>query len=115
MHEYPVTKQIIEIAGEHANKNNADKVLEINLVVGEYSGYMSECIRMYFDIIARGTCCENAVLNIQEVIPKFRCDSCGELFERRHFSFECPYCGEEGRPTDIGKEFYIKSIVIESN
>lgn len=115
MHEYPVTKRIIEIAEEHANKNNSDKVLEINLVVGEYSGYMSECIRMYFDIIARGTCCEGAALNIQEVKPMLRCEGCGELFNREPFSFDCPYCGEEGRPTDIGREFYIKSIVIETN
>ena len=115
MHEYPVTKRIIEIAEEHAAANNSGKVLEINLVVGEYSGYMSECIRMYFDIIAKGTCCEDAVLNIQEVKPKLECEGCGELFERSPFSFECPYCGGDGRPTDIGREFYIKSIVIETD
>ena len=28
-------------------------------------------------------------------------------------TFDCPECGGEGGPTDIGKEFYIDSIEIE--
>ena len=28
-------------------------------------------------------------------------------------TFDCPKCGGQGEPTDIGKEFYIESIEIE--
>lgn len=112
MHEYPITQRIIEIAAEYAVKNGADEVKTINLIVGDYSGYVASSIDLYFDIIAEGTACEKAKLNIERVIPKLRCNECGELFERKPFSFECPYCKGEGSPTEIGKEFYIKSIEI---
>ena len=42
-----------------------------------------------------------------------KCDRCGRLFERKRFSFTCPYCGGDGSPTDIGKEFYIESVDLE--
>jgi hydrogenase nickel incorporation protein HypA/HybF len=112
MHEYPITQRIIEVADENAAKNGAAEVKDINLVVGDYSGYVSSSIELYFDIIAEGSLCRNAKLNIERVVPKLKCRSCGELFERRPFSFECPYCKGEGGPTEIGKEFYIKSIEV---
>lgn len=112
MHEYPITKRIIEIADEFAKKDKAVKVKKINLIVGDYSGYVASSIELYFDIIAEGSLCENAELNITRVQPKLKCDNCGELFIRKPFSFQCPFCDGEGSPTDIGKEFYIKSIEI---
>lgn len=113
MHEYPITQRIIEIAEEHAKKNEAREVKQINLVVGDYSGYVASSIELYFDIIAEGSLCEHARLHITRVKPMLRCNSCKKLFARKAFSFECPYCKGEGAPTEIGKEFYIKSIEVE--
>lgn len=112
MHEYPITQRIIEIAEEYARKHNADKVLQINLVVGDYSGYVSSSIELYFDIIAGDSLCKGAKLNIERIEPKLKCSSCGELFIRKPFSFACPHCKGEGVPTEIGKEFFIKSIEV---
>ncbi|TCS80752.1 hydrogenase nickel incorporation protein HypA/HybF [Muricomes intestini] len=112
LHEYPITKRIIEISEEFARENHAEEVKQINLVVGDYSGYVASSIDLYFEIIAGDSLCKNAVLNIERVKPKLKCTVCGEFFERRPFSFECPDCGGEGRPTEIGKEFYVKSIEI---
>ncbi len=112
MHEYPITQRIIEIAGEYALKNNAEEVKVINLVVGDYCGYVASSIELYFDLIAEGSVCEKARLNIERIVPKLKCNSCGELFTRKPFSFECPLCKGQGLPTKIGQEFYIKSIEI---
>lgn len=112
MHEYPITQRIIETAQEYAMKNGAKEVKVINLVVGDYSGYVASSIELYFDIIAEGSLCEKAKLNIERVAPKLKCSKCGELFIRKPFHFECPYCQGEGSPTDIGQEFYIKSIEV---
>lgn len=112
MHEYPITKRIIEIAEEYAEKNGAAEVKVINLVVGDYCGYVASSIELYFELIAEGSACEKARLHMERVIPKLKCNHCGELFERKPFSFECPYCKGEGSPTNIGQEFYIKSIEI---
>jgi hydrogenase nickel incorporation protein HypA/HybF len=112
MHEYPITKRIIEIAEEYAASNKANEVKVINLVVGDYSGYVASSIELYFEIIAAGSLCEKARLNIERVKPKLRCNQCGEYFERKPYSFECPGCNGEGSPTEIGQEFYIRSILV---
>ena len=112
MHELPITEQIIKIAEEHGQKARASKIERIRLVVGERSGYISESIQMYFDMISKGTLCEGAVLEIEAVKPKLKCPSCGILFERLPMRFDCPACGTDGEPTDIGREFYIDSIEV---
>jgi len=53
MHEYPITKRIIEISQEHANKHNAKEVKQINLVVGDYSGYVASSIELYFELLRK--------------------------------------------------------------
>lgn len=128
MHEYPITLNIIELAARHASnavvqaanendgpttgRNSRARVKKIALVIGEASGIMGESIRLYFDIIAEGTVCEGAVLEIETVKPMLKCKTCGKLFERKPFSFECE-CGGEGEPTEIGREFYVKYIEVE--
>ena len=109
MHEYALAQSIIHSAISHAN---GAKVLQIDLVIGESSGILGESIRMYFDIFAENTPCEEAAIKIESIKPKLRCKTCGLFFERKPFSFDCE-CGGEGAPTDIGREFYIKSIVVD--
>ena len=104
--------RIIEIAQEFAEKNDALEVKQINLVVGDYCGYVASSIELYFDIIAEDSMCKGAKLHIERIKPKLKCNDCGELFSRKPFSFQCPICSGEGSPTEIGKEFYIKSIEV---
>ena len=115
MHEYPITQQIIKIAEDHAREAGAARVKTLRLVVGDYSGFIGDSIQMYFDVISEGTLCEGATIEIERVKPKLKCEKCGLYFERKLFSFSCPACGGEGRPTEIGKEFYIDSIEVEKN
>ena len=113
MHEFPITEHIVKMAERTCREQGGKKVRLINLVMGEYSGYVPESVQMYFDIIQEGTLCEGAKVHITRIRPKLRCPECGELFEKAPMSFACPKCGADGEPTDIGKEFYIESIEIE--
>ncbi|MEG0830276.1 MAG: hydrogenase maturation nickel metallochaperone HypA [Anaerovoracaceae bacterium] len=113
MHEYPITEQIIKIAEKHCNEAKAKRVTTVNLVIGDYSGYVGESVQMYFDLIGEGTLCQGAQVNITHVKPKLKCPDCGLFFERELQSFACPSCGADGGPSKIGKEFYIESIEVE--
>lgn len=113
MHELPVTKHIVDIAEKHCLENGGNKVLAVNLVIGEYSGLVGEAIQTYFDVITEGTVCEGAVCNFESIKPKLRCNKCGKLFTKQLLTFDCPYCDGQGEATEIGKEFYIKNIEIE--
>ncbi|MGI6684073.1 MAG: hydrogenase maturation nickel metallochaperone HypA [Bacillota bacterium] len=115
MHEYSITQQIIKIAEEAARENKAKKITKISLVVGELSGFIGDSITMYFEIIARGTLAEAAQLEIKHVKTQFWCENCQEHYLRARFSFDCPKCGQQGVPTEIGKEFYIDGIEIATD
>ena len=82
--------------------------------IGDNSGYVAESIQFYFDIIAENSFCEGAALNIERIKPMLKCKKCESLFERVPFSFSCTvhHCNGEGEPTDIGREFFIRSIEI---
>jgi len=115
MHEYSLTRRIIELAAGKAAERGASRVAAINLVVGDQAGVMFESVAMYFDIIAAGTPCEGAVLCCTPVPSKLKCLSCGTLFVRKPFDFTCPLCGGQGGPTEIGREFYIDTVELEGD
>jgi len=115
MHEYSLTQNIIDTAARYAKDaagNSTGKVTKVALVIGEAAGVSGESIKEYFDIIAKNTVCEEAVLEIETIKPMLKCKKCGTLFIREPFSFECS-CGSEGEPTENGREFYIKYIETE--
>ena len=109
MHEYTITQNIIKTVEEYARNLTVKKIV---LVIGESSGILGESIKLYFDIIAENTVCSGAYLERETVKPMLKCKKCGLLFERKPFSFEC-VCGDEGSPTEIGREFSIKYIEVE--
>lgn len=115
MHEYPVAQSIIKIAGEAAAANGAKKIKRINLVVGELSGFIGDSIRMYFEVLSKGSPAEGAEITISEVKPGLKCASCGLEFEKRDSrSFQCPACGGDATLTGRGREFYVESVDIET-
>lgn len=113
MHEYAVTKNIINIATEEARKAGSSKILEIRLVIGDLSTIIDESVEMYFGIIGEGTPAEGAKLIFKRVEAEFYCKTCDENFKKPQRGFYCPACGELGTPTEIGREFYIESIEVE--
>jgi hydrogenase nickel incorporation protein HypA/HybF len=113
VHELPITQRIIEIASGAARERGAKKVTRIFVVAGDDSGYMPDSIQLYFDLIGAGSLCEGAAVEFETVRSMLRCETCGRLFERKPFDFTCP-CGGQGRPTDIGREFYVKAIEVEN-
>ncbi len=114
MHEYPVTQRIVKIAEEAARNNSARRIKRINLVVGELSGFIGGSIRMYFEVLSRGSIAEGAEITIRTVKPELKCSVCGKVFVKEDRSFECPACGGEAILTDKGREFYVESVDIET-
>lgn len=113
MHEYAITKSIVNIAVKEAEKADAQKITEIKLVIGDLSTVVDESVSLYFDIIAKDTIAEGAKLSFRRVPVQFKCGTCGELYDKTGSKFDCPHCGGTGTPTGVGKEFYIESIEVE--
>lgn len=113
MHEYAVTQSIVNIAVTQAKQAGAVRIREIHLVIGDLSTIIDDSVRLYFELIAAGTLAQGAELVFKRVQAEFYCPNCQANFVKPRHGFDCPTCGALGRPTDVGKEFYVASIEIE--
>ena len=113
MHELGVTENIVNVVSAKAGEAQASKVMRINLVVGELSGFVPDCIQFYFDSLSRDTIAEGAVLHFESVPAELRCRDCSTTFHPQDTLWSCPEC--KGRSIEIskGRELYIESMEVE--
>jgi len=113
MHELSVTQSILSIALEKANEAHASKVSKINLVVGELSGIVDECVQFYFDFLSKDTIAAEAALFFQESPTQLRCRNCTTIFAPRNGNWACPNCHEPKIEIISGRQLYVESIEVE--
>ena len=113
MHELPVTKSILNICIEELDRHNMDRVLKINLKIGELTGLIPETIEYYFNIIAEGTKAENARIISQKIPVEVSCKNCGNVFEARRGVFSCLECNSHDIKITGGRDFLIDTIEME--
>jgi len=115
MHELAVTERILAIILKHAQANNVNKVLSIQLKIGELSDLENEWIQKYFDHLSKGTIAENAKLKIEKSPVVMECDECGLSFEvniRESSEIQCPECANKRCSLISGREYYIKDMEV---
>ncbi len=113
MHELAITQSMFDLVLEQAKKVGAKKVGKINLVIGEMTGVVGDCVQFYFDFISKGTLAEGAALSFVMVPPKAQCRGCDKPFELKEFDWTCPYCGGNSLQIVAGKELFVESIEVE--
>lgn len=113
MHELAITEGIISIVNAEAEKQGFQRVLEITLRVGEYSGLVPACIREFFPLAAKGSPAEGAEVTVETVPAVFRCLDCGYegAVDRREAL--CPVCRSMALRMTAGREFYVESLKVE--
>ena len=114
MHELSIMSGILDIVLEHANKNNAKKVMKVNLRIGYLSDIIPEWAQTYFDMLSKDTIADGALLDIERVPVKIRCRACGRdhTFPGKEWGFACPHCGSSDIELLEGREFSVTSIEI---
>ena len=113
MHELALTEGIIRIVESEQKKSGFNRVLEISLRIGEYSGVVPSCIREYFPIVAAGTAAENAQLQLEEIPATFQCFDCDFTGVIPKGTACCPRCGSSAIRMVSGREFYVDSLKVE--
>ena len=113
MHELSVTGHLLDITLEHAEKAMASRVLRIDLVIGDLTGFMEESIRFYFDILSEGTKAQNALLKIARVPVRARCGQCRTEFTPEGGELALSPVRGTARGDHQGREFYVESIEVE--
>jgi hydrogenase nickel incorporation protein HypA/HybF len=113
MHELSVTESLLRIALEHAEKANAQRVTDLNIVMGELSSMVDDSLQFYWEIIAKGTIAEQATLHFRRVPAELECQTCFERYHPTDKELACPECNGVNTKIIAGEEFALESIDVE--
>lgn len=116
MHELPLTNKILDIALDYARKNEASRIVSVQIGLGVMHEAEPEWMNKYFSWITRGTVAENANLDFKRYPVIWFCQKCKNPFkdpgEKSAGTF-CPKCFENRDLTLIsGNEFRVESIIV---
>lgn len=113
MHELSITQSMLDLVLEEAKKVKAERVGKINLVIGEMSSVVDECVEFYFEFLSKDTIASKATLSFKTVPIQARCHNCEELFVPKEFDWSCPRCQSSSLEIMTGNELYVESIEVE--
>jgi hydrogenase nickel incorporation protein HypA/HybF len=113
MHELAVTECLLKTACEYAGKNQADRVISLNIIIGGLSGIIDESVQFYWDMISEDTICSKAMLHFEKRPARLNCQACGNVFNLDGELIPCPCCGSMHLKVLSGDEFLLDSIEIE--
>ncbi len=113
MHELPATRGMLDVALEAAQKAGAERILSIDVVVGDLTSFVDDSIQFYFDIMSRDTAAAGALLNFRRDAAEGRCATCGHTFPvTPPVPRECPVCESLALSVTGGQGFYVDSIEV---
>lgn len=113
MHELAVTQGLLEITLRHAEEAGAQRVLQLDIVIGELCSFVDDSVQFYWDIISRDTIAEGALLRFERTVGRLRCLACGHTFPLNGQDYTCPACEETQVLTVGGDDFRLDSIEVD--
>jgi len=108
MHELSVANGIVEICAERAG---TARVVRVRLEIGQLSAVLPDAVRFCFDVCARNTVVEGAMLEILETPGRARCRDCDGEVALVRLAGRCA-CGSANLRVVAGEELKIREMEI---
>jgi hydrogenase nickel incorporation protein HypA/HybF len=108
MHELSITASVVSAVTARMRDR---QVRRIRLEVGRLSGLVPDSVRFCFEMVAAGTTCEGALLEIDEPPGRARCRGCGAAFETAEVLPLCA-CGSADVAVEGGRELRIREVEV---
>jgi hydrogenase nickel incorporation protein HypA/HybF len=106
-------RYLLETVEAEATRAGAQRVLAVNLVMGDRASFVDDSLLFYFDLLTPGTCADGARLNVRRTAMRFRCAACAQDYSPTEDTCRCPQCQTVGQGTDDGSELLIESIEVD--
>lgn len=113
MHELSLAEALIELVEEESRKLAGARIRTVRLEIGAIATVEPEAMRFCFDVVARGTSADGAVLDIVTVPGRGRCLECRrdiDVFERPTL---CPECGAARVEVTSGDVMRLKELEVD--
>ncbi|SFR13632.1 hydrogenase maturation nickel metallochaperone HypA [Desulfoscipio geothermicus] len=107
MHELSLIQELLDMVKQSAIENGITRVDRVRLVVGESYGALPEALAFAFEVLAEGTVCHGAALDIVDSPLLFKCRECGTEFKPGEYSYRCPDCSASNAEPVGGRELYV--------
>ncbi|HNZ65518.1 MAG TPA: hydrogenase maturation nickel metallochaperone HypA [Smithella sp.] len=93
MHELYLAESILNILDDYAARDGFKKVNNVSLSYGRLSCIEAKTLQFAFDVQAKGTRAEGAVLEFKILPAMIHCFSCEKDLEVEAHTGVCPSCG----------------------
>ncbi|MHA1582944.1 MAG: hydrogenase maturation nickel metallochaperone HypA [Candidatus Baldrarchaeia archaeon] len=121
MHEFSIAQQIFNIVMKVAKENGVEKILEINLEVGQLTFLNPDQLKFALKVLSEDTIAQDAKIKIEVIQPEIRCNNCkytgkisynGPEYHAIYpvMFLKCPKCGSTDVKITRGRECNIKNI-----
>jgi hydrogenase nickel incorporation protein HypA/HybF len=113
MHEMAISESIVGILKDESRRQRYARVRRVRLEIGPLAGIETEALRFSFDVVAKGTLAEDAVLEIIPTQAEAWCLPCARTVPIRQRYDACPDCGGHQLQVTAGDEMRIKDLEVE--
>ncbi len=107
MHELSIAGFVLDVALANAEGR---RITRVELVVGRLRQVAPDALTFAFDLLARGTAAEGAVLAIEAVAIEGKCRSCGVPSPQAGLPLRCPVCGGLDVEVVHGEELSVQFV-----
>ncbi len=112
MHELSIVLSIVDIAEQQVTLNNAQRVEEIELEIGQLAGVEWSALDFAWEAATKNTVLDKSFRKLTVIEGKARCLECGQAFSAPTLYSECPVCGSFFSDLLSGKELRVKTLTL---
>lgn len=113
MHEVSIVYEVIETVKESSILNKINTVNKVFMKIGEFTCIDESSIKFAFEVLSKNTLCEGALLEIERVKAKAKCNICNEEFFINFTKNLCPKCGVYSENIINGYEILVYEIEVD--
>lgn len=112
MHEMSLCESLIGVIEESARREGFTKVSRVRVEIGRFAGVELPAMQFGFEVVARGTLAEGAVLDFVDVPGSAWCFDCGQTVTLNNRLDPCPQCGGVRLQPSGGTKIRLKDMEV---
>lgn len=113
MHEYSITKSIIDILEKNIKSRGLGKLLKVDFEVSNISQIEPESVKFYYNILTeKKPKLKGALLNFKRKKVKVFCSHCNQTSEIDNWEMLCPNC--KSKNIKLTEDDEIKIVSVEA-
>ena len=112
MHEVALCQSLVDIIRDQQREKGFSRVRRVIVEVGVLGHVDPHALSFAFDVEAKDSPAEDAVLEIEEIEGKAWCMDCSKLVLVQRRGDSCPECGSYGMIVEQGDELRLKELEV---